>query len=314
MKRISWAVAAGLAGWAAVRLTGADRHRYLEAPAAPLLAFTPHVAAAAVAGWPLLRRRGPMAVAAISGAALAAAVAPRAIRRPQPAATGPELRVLTANMLGGRASADAIARLAKLSGADVVFLQELTDAAITRLKQAGLNDQLPYVVADVSGESPLSAGIYARFPLTGGPQFTPDSLVRPVLAARLTLPADRHAELFCVHPHPPAPPSSRRKIAQWRAELGALPSAGDPPRVLAGDFNTTADQAQFRMLLALGHHDAAIEAGLGLVPTWGPGGSPALLTLDHVLVDARCAVLAAAVHRLPGSDHRAVFARLRLPS
>jgi endonuclease/exonuclease/phosphatase family metal-dependent hydrolase len=51
------------------------------------------------------------------------------------------------------------------------------------------------------------------------------------------------------------------------------------------------------------------------VPTWGPWirGCPALLALDHVLADPRCAVGAVSVHPLPGSDHRAVRAEIRLP-
>jgi endonuclease/exonuclease/phosphatase (EEP) superfamily protein YafD len=56
------------------------------------------------------------------------------------------------------------------------------------------------------------------------------------------------------------------------------------------------------------------ETGNGLVPTWGPWGKLALLTIDHVLVDPRCAVLATSVHPLPGSDHRAVYAEFRLPA
>ena len=44
-----------------------------------------------------------------------------------------------------------------------------------------------------------------------------------------------------------------------------------------------------------------------------PSDEPALLTIDHVLVDPRCAVLATSVHALPGSDHRAVYAEFRLP-
>ena len=70
----------------------------------------------------------------------------------------------------------------------------------------------------------------------------------------------------------------------------------------------------FRRLLRLGHIDAAEQTGNGLAPTWGPAGRPALLTIDHVLLDPRCAVLATAVHSLPGSDHRAVFAKFRLPA
>ena len=53
--------------------------------------------------------------------------------------------------------------------------------------------------------------------------------------------------------------------------------------------------------------------GRGLIPTWGPQGRPSLLTLDHVLVDPRCAVLAAAVCPLAGTDHRAVYTEFQLP-
>jgi endonuclease/exonuclease/phosphatase family metal-dependent hydrolase len=38
-----------------------------------------------------------------------------------------------------------------------------------------------------------------------------------------------------------------------------------------------------------------------------------VITIDHVLVDRRCAVLASSVHAVPGTDHRAVYAVIRLP-
>src|SRR5215472_8128674 len=97
---------------------------------------------------------------------------------------------------------------------------------------------------------------------------------------------------------------------------GPARSPADPPRVLARDFNATADHAHFRRILRLGHVDAAARLGRGLVPTWGPEpqGRPALLTIDHVLVDPRCAVRAVRVYPLPGSDHRAVCAEFGLPS
>ena len=84
MKRISWLAAGGLASCGAARLAAADRCRRLEAGMVPLLAFTPHSAAAALLGSLLLRRKGPAAAAALTGAALAAVVAPRAVGRPQP--------------------------------------------------------------------------------------------------------------------------------------------------------------------------------------------------------------------------------------
>jgi endonuclease/exonuclease/phosphatase family metal-dependent hydrolase len=49
--------------------------------------------------------------------------------------------------------------------------------------------------------------------------------------------------------------------------------------------------------------------------TWGqrPARRPALLAIDHVLADRTCAVLTTSTHLLPGSDHRALYAELRLP-
>lgn len=107
----------------------------------------------------------------------------------------------------------------------------------------------------------------------------------------------------------------------WRDDLAVLAAMGvpagpcDPPSIVAGDFNSTLDHAGFRRLLRRGLADAARETGRGLVPTWSPAPwwPLGLLAIDHILVDRRCAVLETSVHRLPGTDHRAVFARLRLP-
>jgi endonuclease/exonuclease/phosphatase (EEP) superfamily protein YafD len=295
------------------RLAGADRFRVLEAPAVPLLSFTPHAAAAALLSV-LPVRRGAAATAALAGSALAAVVLPRAVRHRQPPASGPVLRVLTANLLAGQASAAAVTALARRHNADVVFLQEVTGTAVRRLSQAGLPGLLRHQVTDIRDGGRPGSAIYARYPLTSGLRLAPVPVAQPT--ARLELPSGQHAELVCVHPHAPDGRPARWRTARWREELAVLPGPADPadpPLLLAGDFNATADHAQFRRLLRLGHLDAAAQLGRGLIPTWGPSGKPALLTLDHILVDPRCAVLAVSVHPLPGSDHRAVFAEIRLP-
>jgi endonuclease/exonuclease/phosphatase family metal-dependent hydrolase len=310
---LDWLVAGGLAGWAGARLAGADRLRPLEPGAVPVLSFTPHAAAGAWLAAVLLRGKGPSAAAAIAAAALTAVVAPRALPRRQPAAAGLPLRVLTANLLVGRAAEARVVSLARSTAADVLFLQELTDDAVTRLKRAGLGELLPYEMTDVEGDSPRGCGIYARYPLSEGLAVAPPSLAQPT--AELGLPSGRSVHLVCVHVRPPSPAWSRHAAADWRRELSLLPPPGDSPVILAGDFNATVDHAQFRRLLRRGYADAASQAGRGLMATWGPepGGRPALLAIDHVLVDPRCAVRAASAHRLPGSDHRAVYAELRLP-
>lgn len=311
---LEWAIAGCAAAWAVTRLAQADRYPPLERAAVPMAAFTPHAAAAAGLAAVAMRQKGPAITTGLAAAAMAAVVAPRAIRRRQPAAQGPQLRVLTVNLLDGGAAGPELVGLVRHTGADVLFVQELSDDAVTRLKRAGLSELLPSEMPETQGYGHRGSGIYARYPLSDGLKMQPTTASQPT--ARLDLPSGHHLQLVCVHPHPPAPPWHRNSVARWRGELGVLPRGGDPSVILAGDFNATLDHAQLRRLLRLGYVDAARQAGNGLVPTWGPEptGRPALLTVDHVLVDPRCAVLATSVYPLAGSDHRALYAKIRLPS
>ncbi|MGH3253168.1 MAG: endonuclease/exonuclease/phosphatase family protein, partial [Trebonia sp.] len=247
--------------------------------------------------------------AAVAAAALGAVVRSRRISRPQPGACGPMLRVLTANLYFGRGDAEVVVARVRQAGVDVLFLQELTADAVTRLKQAGLEDLLPHTQLELWGGS-RGSGIYSRFPLSEGLSLMPVHMAQPT--ALLELPSGDTVELVCVHPSPPAP-GRRGGVARWRQELAVLPPPGELPRVLAGDFNATLDHAAFRDVLRLGYTDAALQAGNALTHTWGPPGKGAVFSLDHVLVNRGCAVLEYSVHVIPGSDHRAVYAEIQLP-
>jgi endonuclease/exonuclease/phosphatase (EEP) superfamily protein YafD len=307
VRHLEWMAAAGLAGWGAARLAGADRLAAAEAWTVPALSFTPQVTAAAWASCLLMRDRRARAVTAGAALALAGAVLPRAIRCRQPAAAGPVLRVLTANLLFGRAEPEALAGLARDTGADVLFVQELTEESAWGLARAGLEDLLPHRVLSPAKEGLHDTGIFARYPLRAQP--SPWWACR----AQLGLPGPP-VRLTCVHTLPPKPWYASG-AASWREELAQLPAPGAGPVIVAGDFNATLDHAQLRLLLRRGYRDAADQAGRGLAGTWTPkpGWRPALLTIDHVLVDPRCAVLATATHRVPGTDHLALFTELRLP-
>jgi endonuclease/exonuclease/phosphatase family metal-dependent hydrolase len=317
-RRLSWAVAGGFAGYALARMTAADRLRLIGIPAASLLPFTPQAAAAAWLCSLLLGDERASAVTAAAAAGLTAALVPRVVARSQPAASGPELRVLTANLLAGRAAVSELVDLVRSTDADVLFVQELSDRAATGLSAVGLDQLLPYAITDLGTREHRGNGIYARHPLSTCPRVMPTSSIQPVVTMKLT---EAQVRLACVHLYTPKLPWSRSGAARWRADLAALsllPTPGgkdDPPLIAAGDFNSTVDHIDFRRLLGHGLNDAAGQAGNGLTPTWGifPGGRFALLTLDHVLTDDRCAVLGTSVHALRGTDHRAVFARIRLP-
>jgi endonuclease/exonuclease/phosphatase (EEP) superfamily protein YafD len=310
---ISWVVAGGLAAWATARVAGADRVRRTQTVMVPLMSFTPQVAAAAplaALGLRLTGRRGPAATAVLASAALGLVVRSRGVPRRQPEAGGPTLRVLTINLLVGRADPEAVVARVRQEGLDVLFLQELTIDAEMRLKQAGLEDLLPHTQIEHKGRGARGSGIYARFPLTEAPPLPSTFAAQPT--ALLELPDGEQVELFCVHPRAPA--LERGGSARWRTELAVLPAPGKLPRVVAGDFNATPDHAAFRDVLRLGYADAAIQTGTALTRTWGRPGRDPWLTLDHVLVSRGCAVLACSVHIVPGSDHRAVYAQIRIPA
>lgn len=316
-RRLSWAVAGGFAGYTLARVAAADRLRWIGLPAASLLPFTPQAAAAAWLCAFLLGDERASAVTAAAAAGLTSVLVPRAVARRQPAAHGAELRVLTANLLAGRAAVGEVVKLVSSTAADVLFVQELTVHAATGLTVAGLERLLPYAITDLGTREHRGNGIYARHPLSAWPQTMPTSSIQPVVTIKLP---SAQVRLACVHLYAPKGPWSPSGVVRWQADLAAVSllsvpgDVDDLPLIAAGDFNSTVDHADFRRLLGYGLKDAAWEDGNGLTPTWGiVPGRFAMLAIDHVLIDDRCAVLGTSVYRMRGTDHRAVFARIRLP-
>jgi endonuclease/exonuclease/phosphatase (EEP) superfamily protein YafD len=310
----AWALVACWAVWLALRLTGADRVPAGAGTLVPLITFLPYVAATSMVPAVcalLLRRRAAAAAAAVVMVAFAGVLAPRVLPDGAGRARGPVLRVLTANLLDGLADPRALVDLVRRTRADVIALPELNHATVRALDAAGLGRLLPYRVTDIRPEA-RGNGLYARYalrPLGDVAGRGAAGLAMP--RALLRIPGHPAVEVVAVHSNPPLTPVRTR---QWDRDLRALPPpAASTPRVLAGDFNATLDHARMRDLLAAGYRDAAAAAGKGLVPTFGGSLSRPPITIDHIVVDARVGVRAVSVHPVPGSDHKAVAAELRLP-
>jgi endonuclease/exonuclease/phosphatase family metal-dependent hydrolase len=200
---------------------------------------------------------------------------------------------------------------------DVLALQEYTREAEAALDRAGIATLLPYRETHPAGGGSGSA-VYSRLPLNEGGVRTNQC---GFLQAYATVTVPGKIPVLVESAHPSAP-SDLKNLDCWRADLAGEPGATDPPatpdgpvRVLAGDFNSTLDHHALRRLIGRGYRDAAESAGRGLAGTWGPYGGSLVppVTIDHVLVDRRIGVGAVGVDRLPGSDHRAVFAELTVP-
>src|SRR6201992_2980392 len=123
----SWVVAGGLAGWARARACGVDHLRAAQSAVVPLLSFTPQVARAApvaALGVQLTGRRGPAVTATRPAAGRSVRMRPRRRARPQPAAGGPRLTVLTLNLFAGQADAEAVVARGRAGAAGVLVAPE----------------------------------------------------------------------------------------------------------------------------------------------------------------------------------------------
>ncbi|GAA3105332.1 endonuclease/exonuclease/phosphatase family protein [Streptosporangium carneum] len=306
-KALVWAAVTPFAAWAAARVTGLERGSLTT----QLMTATPYAAAGSLV--PLLlaaatRRRAATAVALVTTAAFGFSVLPRALGSAE-ATSGTPLRVLSLNMLFGHADPEAVMDLVRRLKPDVLSTQELTPGMADELDAAGLKDLMPHRVLQTAW-SASGSGLYSRHSLT-----PLENLFRPIghnmPAAVVSVPGAGDVEIVDVHPFPPL----GSQVHEWTAALDSFPAAStDRIRLFAGDFNASLDHAAMRAFLGRGYADAADRVGQGLIPTWPANKkTPALITIDHVVVDQRVNVNAVSVHTVPGTDHRAVFADLRLP-
>jgi endonuclease/exonuclease/phosphatase family metal-dependent hydrolase len=305
-----WAAVAPILIWTAIRLLGLESGYPLVA----MMAFTPYVAIAAllVAGVAVaMRNWAASVVTAIALACLATVVLPRAIGSSTADAAGHEtLTVLSANVHHGTADPDALVDLVDHYRPDLLSVQELTPRFASELRTAGIYERLPQRMLRVN-RGASGAGLYARLPMRPLAHQTRFFFRMP--RAALTMPDGRRLRVVGVHPYPPL----SNKMGAWQAALESLPSTGEgSPWVLAGDFNGTFDQAEFRSVLDRGYGDAGEATGEGLKPTFPTMGHrfmPPAITIDHVLADSRLGISDYGVDDLAGSDHRTIHAEIVLP-
>ncbi|MBF6186478.1 endonuclease/exonuclease/phosphatase family protein [Nocardia farcinica] len=223
------------------------------------------------------------------------------------AASGPELRVLQSNLLFGGSDLDAVVGEVRGRGVELLTVQELTPDAAHQLT-ADLAADLPYHHLE-PGPGGAGTGIFSRYPLHDTRKL--DGFLLANLSATMDHPQRGPVTVFAVHPVPPP-----MNFPAWSAEMRRLREVLDVqqgPAVVGGDFNATMDHALFRDLLRGRFASAAELAGAGPLPTWpadrawGP-----VIGIDHVLVADGGAGRVESI-TIPGSDHRAVYAELRLP-
>ncbi|EKF25453.1 endonuclease/Exonuclease/phosphatase family protein [Mycolicibacterium hassiacum DSM 44199] len=281
-----------------------------------LAAAAPYLTAAAVLGlvcFVVARRRPATVVAAILCVALIVLLLPRYLG-PDPApANSVPVRVLSLNLGMGQADPQSVRSAAE--SADVLVLQELTPQAAHGLAQAGIEEVFAHRVIEPRPGA-AGIGVYSRYPIVDHTIVPGYSM--PMLRARLEIDGvPLRATVLAVHIAAPLV----SPLQYFTADIDRFPQtlrdvardAGPGPVIVAGDFNATRDMLPFRRLLDTGYHDAAEQAGAGLVRTFPSGRRyPPLLGIDHVLV-RNCVATSAATVPVAGSDHRGLLATVQVP-
>lgn len=236
--------------------------------------------------------------ALVAGAFLGGAVAPD---------RGEPIRLMTVNLMLGQASADDVLETSKEHEVDVLVMQEVDEAALDTLDEAGLADTFPHRAGEAES-GPTGTVVVSRRPITRVEPLDTAFGGWSMSIGDLTL--------MAVHPRPPVGDASGWSDDHRVIRRAAYDRPG--PAVIVGDLNATTDHRVLRELEGRGWSDAATQAGSGWQPTWPADGEmevggvrlPPLVAIDHVLVNEHLHAVETETVAVEGTDHRALVAIL----
>jgi len=265
-----------------------------------------------------LRASGVVGLVGVAGVAVvvvvaAAFVVPRVIPSESPPPGGTPLTVLEFNAFEGKADVAVLADVVRRERPDLVVLPEAGERFRSRiaalLPEYRSWTNVPARAADVRGitvlSSPRAGDVTART-ISDAPGSPTDTRYP---WAEVTGGILGPVRLGAVHVVSIVP----GWVSYWPGELAQMQrwcAAG--PALVVGDFNATPDHSAFRDGTR-GCRDAATERGASLTGTWFAGMPRALgAQIDHVLMVGEPRAQDVEVLDIPGSDHRALLARLVL--
>jgi endonuclease/exonuclease/phosphatase (EEP) superfamily protein YafD len=225
------------------------------------------------------------------------------------------IRVLTVNVEYGQGDAEVVARWVRERRVDVLAVQELTpEFAQQVIDRVGA--QLPFSQLNPDAVSPAGTGIWSRWPIGSRTELATRGFSN--IQAVIDVPDTRALTVTAVHTKPP----TFRGVPAWRDDMRTVAGAArrtEGPQIMMGDFNASRDHKPFREILDAGLIDCADAATAVAGPgfTWPMENVrlPAFVRIDHVLASpGSFAVAGVETFRIPGSDHRGVFAELAMTS
>lgn len=235
--------------------------------------------------------------------------------------TDGDLSVLTANVLRSVSEPEGLAETIYASGADIVVLQEVTEAVHDALKANQLLSEYRYwsPAAGAVTFEPRSSVVVVLSKLNARSTERMDLGVAGAADVIFELPetaARPEVQTFTMTGVHLNAPSRQKNVAPWREQLATLAiQETGRPAIMAGDFNATEDHRPFRHLLGQGWRDVHDKKGCGFGLTFPVNGMLPIpvMRLDHILVTEHFEVLEVELlDETNRSDHRPVLTRLRI--
>lgn len=282
----------------------------LALPTVVLATFIPYLwlpTLMSLSGLILLTRRGwRWASAVLTGIAVLVWSLPVFGSFAQPPPAG-DLQFISINAQYGGMDVAHLSSLVRPS-TDLLVIQEHTPELAERLRDVGIEDDFPHVIAEPRSDAG-GAAVYAREPIelvsSHSTRFT-NQLIRtsPIDGVEYTV--------ANIHVIPPTFGTREwnedsREIAEWLD-----PNVG-AHLVVMGDFNAIAQHSTMDYFFDLGLIDpqSGISVGRSSLSTWQPTwpvgmAVPPFARIDHVLVPQHSAFAQNRYVTVPGTDHKAI--------
>lgn len=248
----------------------------------------------------------------LAAAVLAAAGLTPLLEGPGTAGEGQPVTVMTANVYGPNPQPEAMRRALLAADADILLTVETLREAVNG--PSGLPERYPHVAAFRDTDAPdMRVVLWSRFPIRRDEAVFGEQGLASGVGAVVEVAPGRELSVLGVH-------LSHVSLGAQGLEIERMDDLSEDlprPLVIMGDFNATAWSWGIRRAEEL---TGTRRVG-GIYRTWNgeypvpflPVREPFGLPIDHILVSPGLGVESIETVDIPGSDHDAVRAVLRLP-
>lgn len=227
--------------------------------------------------------------------------------KPDPSLAGqPGLTIVWANVWKKQKPLERTLAWAMRQNADLILIGEYPQGDVASALPGDYPHRLDAGAIPAKTRFATRIVVLSRLPVA-------EPMVRRAIAGRrrdfLTFSIEKDGggklDIIAVHP---VPPNTPKLLKERNDQIATLPALTGEPFIIAGDFNATPWCVDFTRIPG-----RRVGSAL-LAPTWLTSLPLLGLPIDHILVSAGLKASAYKVGPFVGSDHRAVLARVNLPS